>query len=139
MATELLAAELMTATDPDHIRSLVQAASMSPDEAYVPGLERVLSLAPERKADVEQLQKEMSYHMLATFGAQFRKGPSPEEMQQILKEHGAERSEDAEWQGVKLGQASPEELEEALGGTILKEFKLRLERIGVEYQTPIRP
>ncbi len=93
---------------------------------------------PDRKGDVEQLQKEMSYHMLATFGAQFRKGPSPAEMQQIMEDRGVQRDE-AEWQGVKLGQASPEELEEVLGDTILKEFKLRLERIGVEYQTPIRP
>ena len=26
-----------------------------------------------------------------------------------------------------------------LGNTILKEFKLRLERIGIDYQTPLRP
>jgi hypothetical protein len=43
------------------------------------------------------------------------------------------------WQGVKLGEASPEELEAALGGTILKEFKIRLERIGIAYQTPVAP
>ena len=27
----------------------------------------------------------------------------------------------------------------ALGGTILKEFKVRLERIGIQYQTPVAP
>ena len=26
-----------------------------------------------------------------------------------------------------------------LGDTILREFKLRLERIGIDYQTPLRP
>ena len=37
-----------------------------------------------------------------------------------------------------VGEASTQELEAALGGTILKEFKLRLERIGIEYQSPVR-
>jgi len=93
---------------------------------------------PERKADVEKLQKEMTYHMLATFGSQFGKGPSPKQMDEIMADHGAKRS-GGEWQGVKLAEASPEELEAVLSDTILKEFKLRLERIGIEYQTPARP
>lgn len=95
---------------------------------------------PDRKGDVERLQREMSYHMLATFGSAFRQGPSPEEIGKILKERGAEVKEsDAEWKGVKLGGASPEELEGVLADTILKEFKIRLERIGIEYQTPVAP
>lgn len=95
---------------------------------------------PERKADVERLQREMSYYMLATFGQQLRQGPSPEEVGQILREHGQEPSEDsANWQGVQLGQATPEELEDALADTILGEFKIRLERIGIAYQTPVQP
>jgi hypothetical protein len=95
---------------------------------------------PERKKDVERLQRDMSYHMLATFGAAFREGPSPEEMAARLREHGApEPASGASWQGVQLGQASPEELEKVLGDTILKEFKRRLERVGVEYQTPVAP
>jgi hypothetical protein len=91
---------------------------------------------PERKADVERLQREMSYWMLATFGSQLRQGPSPEEMRQRLAARGVEAAPGS-WQGVRLGEASPEELEAALGGTILKEFKIRLERIGITYQTPV--
>jgi len=95
---------------------------------------------PERKADVEKLQREMSYWMLATFGAQLRQGPGPEEVQRRLAAQGVARAEaPATWQGVALGEASTEELEAALGGTILKEFKLRLERIGITYQSPVRP
>lgn len=95
---------------------------------------------PERKGDIERLQKEMSYYMLATFGEQFRQGPGPEEVARKLAARGeATPDTGRSWQGVKLGQASPEELEEALAGTILKEFRMRLERIGVEYQTPVRP
>jgi hypothetical protein len=93
---------------------------------------------PERKADVEKLQREMSYWMLATFGAQLRQGPSPAEMQQRLAARGVTPSDaPATWQGVRLADASPAELEAALGGTILKEFKVRLERVGIEYQTPV--
>ena len=93
---------------------------------------------PERKADVEKLQREMSYWMLATFGSQLRQGPSPQEMQQRLAARGVTAAP-ASWQGVRLGEASPAELEAALGGTILKEFKIRLERIGITYQTPVVP
>ena len=95
---------------------------------------------PERKADVEKLQREMSYWMLATFGSQIRQGPGPQEMQKRLAAQGVASGErGATWQGVRLGQASTEELESALGGTILKEFKIRLERIGIDYQTPAQP
>jgi hypothetical protein len=94
---------------------------------------------PDRKADVERLQREMSYHMLATFGAAFREGPSPEEVAERLQQAGVERAGSPSWQGVRLGEASPEELEHALGDTILREFKKRLERVGIDYQTPLRP
>lgn len=94
---------------------------------------------PERKGDIERLQREMTYYMLATFGEQFRRGPSPAEVKRILTEAGQAPRESREWQGVRLGESSPEELEAVLSDTILKEFKLRLERIGVEYQTPSRP
>jgi hypothetical protein len=93
---------------------------------------------PERKADVEKLQREMSYWMLATFGAQLRQGPGPEETQKRLAAHGARAEAPATWHGVKLAEASTEELEAALGGTILEEFKIRLERIGLTYQSPVR-
>jgi hypothetical protein len=95
---------------------------------------------PERKGDVERLQREMSYYMLATFADRFRKQPPQEEIQRRLRAAGAEQSaQPQEWHGVKLGEAKPEELEAVLGDTILREFKLRLERIGIDYQTPLRP
>jgi hypothetical protein len=94
---------------------------------------------PERKPDIERLQREMSYYMLATFAEAFRQGPSPEEIDRIVQARGGARGAGKEWHGVRLGEASPEELESVLADTILKEFRLRLERIGVEYQTPSRP
>ena len=45
----------------------------------------------------------------------------------------------ASWQGADLNALEPEEMEALLADTVLKEFKLRLERIGLEYQTPARP
>jgi len=95
---------------------------------------------PDRKADVEKLQREMSYYMLATFGEQFRSGPSPDEVRHIMEDAGVEsKASDTEWQGVKMSDTSPEELEAVLSDTILKEFKIRLGRIGIDYQTPQRP
>ncbi len=96
---------------------------------------------PEKKPEIEKMQKEMSYYMLATFAEQFRQGPTQEEIRRIRAAagDGAAEPEKAEWQGVDLSELEPKEMEDVLSDTILKEFKLRLERIGIEYQTPVRP
>jgi hypothetical protein len=88
---------------------------------------------PERKGDIERMQKEMSYHMLATFSDAFRDAPAPEELEKLRGEGHAE------WQGANLDELEPKEMEDLLGATVLKEFKLRLERVGIDYQTPTRP
>jgi len=95
---------------------------------------------PEKKAEVEQMQKDMSYFMLATFADRFRDRAAQEERIRAAEqamEAGGEAS--AEWHGVDLVHASPEELEGILSDTVLHEFKTRLSRIGLEYQTPDRP
>lgn len=90
---------------------------------------------PERKADVQKMQKEMSHHMLATFADRFRDGAIAEQRQRAREQAGA-NMEGAEWKGVNLAEASPEELEKTLTNVVLNEFKVRLERLGLEYQTP---
>lgn len=90
---------------------------------------------PEKKPEIERMQKEMSYFMLATFSDAFRDGPAREEMAQLRQSS----RDDAKWQGKNLNALSPEEMEGVLADTVLKEFKERLGRIGIEYQTPIRP
>src|SRR5262249_28446504 len=89
---------------------------------------------PEKKSEVERLQKEMSFYMLATFADAFRSNQTAAEMERI----GQERQH-AIYQGVDLGEMQPEEMEVVLADTVLKEFKTRLGRIGIEYQTPVRP
>jgi hypothetical protein len=96
---------------------------------------------PERKPEVEQMQKDMSYFMLATFADQFRNTPAREEMEHARKlaaEAGGEPRQ-ARWQGQDLDKLDPEQMESLLGDTVLKEFKVRLGRIGLEYQSPDRP
>ncbi len=89
---------------------------------------------PEKRPEVEQMQKEMSYFMLATFADAFRNNQTANE----LEAAGIERPH-SEYQGVDLGTMEPEEMEQVLADTVLKEFKTRLGRIGIEYQTPARP
>jgi len=43
------------------------------------------------------------------------------------------------WHGANLAMVSPDELEAVLSDTVLGEFKVRLERIGLEYQSPLLP
>ncbi len=92
---------------------------------------------PERKPEIEQMQKDMSYYMLATFADSFRNNAMYDEVEKIENEAMGERH--AVYQGVDLATMTPEEMEHVLADTVLKEFKLRLGRIGIEYQTPNRP
>ena len=97
---------------------------------------------PERKAEIERMQKEMSYYMLATFADAFRRNPMKAEMDRIEAE-AAERGNPverrAEFHGVDLAHMEPEEMERVLADTVLADFKGRLARIGIEYQTPKSP
>ncbi|MEB2283738.1 MAG: hypothetical protein B6D46_15830 [Polyangiaceae bacterium UTPRO1] len=89
---------------------------------------------PGRKGDIEKMQKDMSYFMLATFADAFRDTQAVDELERI----GQERSH-ARFHGADLGAMDTKEMEDLLAATVLKEFKTRLGRIGLEYQSPQRP
>jgi hypothetical protein len=93
---------------------------------------------PEKKSEIERMQRDMSYFMLATFADSFRRNPMQAEIDRLEAESGVHRAK-AQYQGVNLAEMAPEEMEQVLADTVLKEFKLRLGRIGIEYQTPRRP
>jgi rubrerythrin len=90
---------------------------------------------PEKKADVQKMQKEMSHYMLATFADRFRDGAIVEQRRRI-REQATEVAPAVNWKGINLADAPPEELEKTLSSVVLNEFKVRLERLGLEYQTP---
>ncbi|NNL66201.1 MAG: ferritin-like domain-containing protein [Myxococcales bacterium] len=95
---------------------------------------------PEKRPEIEKMQQEMSYYMLATFADQFSGDENRAEMAEMRKRaHEAGGDEQGTWQGAKLGDLEPEEMEGLLADTVLKEFKTRLGRIGIEYQTPAQP
>ena len=87
---------------------------------------------PEKKAEIERMQQEMTYYMLAVFADSFR-GP------QNAPKSAPAPTASAEWHGTNLSTASPEEMEEVLATTVLGEFKTRLARVGLDYQTPRVP
>ena len=92
---------------------------------------------PEKKPEIEKMQREMSYYMLATFADAIGKGVREQElvrMREAAEEAGAAP---ATWQGQDVGALEPQKLEALLADTVLKEFKARLDRIGIEYQTPV--
>ncbi|MBT4518965.1 MAG: ferritin-like domain-containing protein [Halieaceae bacterium] len=94
---------------------------------------------PERKAEIEQMQKDMTYHMLATFAGAFsNREESREEARRV---YGVDGEEDTQtvWQGTNLAQSETADIEKVLADTVLKEFKTRLARIGLEYQSPPNP
>jgi len=93
---------------------------------------------PEKKAAIERMQKEMSYYMLATFADAFRHNAAAAEYKR-LEQASVIDEHHARWQGVDLAEMEPEAMEQVLANTVLKEFKIRLGRIGIDYQTPLRP
>ena len=94
---------------------------------------------PEKKPEIEKMQKEMTYHMLATFADRFRgQAEAMEETRKIAKAAGAEQKSQV-WHGTDLASADAAQMENVLADTVLKEFKTRLGRIGLDYQTPIAP
>jgi hypothetical protein len=94
----------------------------------------LLEQHPEKRGEIENMQRDMSYYMLATFADSFRGNRTAAELDRI----GHPRSH-ASYQGADLGVLAPEEMESLLADTVLKEFKVRLGRLGLEYQTPPRP
>jgi hypothetical protein len=93
---------------------------------------------PEKKPEIERMQKEMSYYMLATFADAFRNNAAAAEYKRFEQQASGD-AHHARWQGVDLSEMEPEEMEAVLADTVLKEFKVRLGRIGIDYQTPVRP
>ncbi len=94
---------------------------------------------PEKKAEVEQLQKDMSYHMLATFAEMFSRSAAAVREGHRLTQQAADAGEaigPASYQGADLNTLEADEIEDVLADTVLKEFKTRLGRIGIEYQSP---
>jgi hypothetical protein len=89
---------------------------------------------PEKRPEIERMQRDMSYFMLATFADAFRQTNALAELQRL----GVERTRSA-YQGADLGTLSTDEMEHLLGDTVLREFKTRLGRIGIEYQSPVHP
>jgi len=51
-SVDALASAMMTSWDADALRRIVKVAAFHPDAKYLPGLKRLLGMAPERKSDV---------------------------------------------------------------------------------------
>jgi rubrerythrin len=95
----------------------------------------LLKEEPYKKPAIEKMQKEMSYHILATFADAFKRGQKAfEEGRRVSPARGP-----IEWQGADIAHLQPVEMEQLLANTVLKEFKIRLGRLGLEYQTPAAP
>ena len=103
----------------------------------------LLKEEPHKKPAIEKMQKDMSYHILATFADAFRRNTKAFEEGQRMGDRQRELTGAApgkiEWQGANLAELAPAEMEQLLANTVLKEFKIRLDRLGLEYQTPAAP
>lgn len=90
---------------------------------------------PEKKAECERMQAEMSGFMLATFHNAFKAGEKSNDEARRLR--NADGGKATLYHGVDLAHADIAEMEAVLADTVLKEFKTRLGRIGLDYQSPL--
>ncbi|MBS1836209.1 MAG: hypothetical protein JST64_00770 [Actinobacteria bacterium] len=138
--------ELLEATSKDLNPKFAQTLSgtIADERRHVGfGENRIGSLIrehPERREDIERMQSEMTYHMLATFADVFSaSGDSMDRGRQLAADHGELDGADMKWHGTDLATASTEDMEAVLANTVLGEFKTRLGRIGLEYRSPKVP
>lgn len=132
-------------TNPKFARTL--SGTIADERRHVGfGENRIGSLVreqPEKKPEIERMQKDMAYHMLATFADRFRgQANAMREARRVAQEQASREGHAVHshvWHGTDLSSADPTELEAVLAETVLKEFKTRLSRIGLEYQSPERP
>ncbi len=88
---------------------------------------------PEKKPEIEQMQKDMAYHMLKTFSLSFEEGADTvDKEREAIGDVG-----EANFHGTDLSTASSEDMQAVLEATVISEFKTRLARIGLEYQAPV--
>lgn len=95
---------------------------------------------PEKKPEIEAMQKEMSYHMLKTFASSFGgdKTARKEVRDQTTAARVASNSDAVtSFHGLDVATASDEDAQDVLQRTVIGEFKTRLARIGLEYQAPV--
>jgi 1,2-phenylacetyl-CoA epoxidase catalytic subunit len=137
---ELLHAS-MSANNPKFAATL--AGTIADERRHVGfGENRIGSLIkefPEKKAEVERMQKEMSYHMLLTFTDLFKSSAAAVKEGNRLTREAADAGEDigrADYNGTNLSGMEADALEDVLTNTVIAEFKTRLSRIGLEYQSP---
>ncbi|MBW2270958.1 MAG: ferritin-like domain-containing protein [Deltaproteobacteria bacterium] len=94
---------------------------------------------PEKKAAVQGMQREMSHHMLQTFTELFSRSAAAVREGNRLTQEAADAGEDisrADYNGTDLNGMEADAIEGVLANTVIGEFKTRLGRIGLEYQTP---
>jgi len=94
---------------------------------------------PERKPEVEQMQKEMSFHMLQTFSELFSRSADAVKEGNRLNQAAVDAGESAgraNYNGTDLNGMEADAIENVLANTVISEFKTRLSRIGLEYQAP---
>jgi hypothetical protein len=94
----------------------------------------LISQYPEKKPEIERMQQEMAYYMLATFSDSFSNAD-----RKPASGPPAAATASADFHGTNLATATPEEMEAVLANTVIGEFKTRLARVGLEYQTPTVP
>jgi hypothetical protein len=91
---------------------------------------------PEKKPEIEKMQKEMTGHMLRTFAAAFSDGEGAVQKARQTKASNGVDSSPAEFHGTDMATASSDEMQAVLEQTVIGEFRTRLARIGLEYQAP---
>jgi hypothetical protein len=142
-----------------HVLDLLHAANdgVNPKFAYTVGgvladegrhaafgehrVRELLAERPDRKPELARLQRELVAAVLATFANAFAALPRGAERmrlrQELRRRMGSAASRRASWHGRDLDALEPEEVERVLVETVLRDWRRRVERLGLAYQAPV--
>ena len=132
VADELSGGEVGVFVDFHYVRLLRQAVV----EPLVDPGEPVVSVG-ERAQEVALFEGKAERDLQVALA-----GEAVSEGRRIMQAEAAGNSDESappKWHGTDLASATPDEMEAVLSDTVLKEFKVRLGRIGIDYQTPLAP
>ena len=100
----------------------------------------LLSDDKRNKSRIENMQEEMSFHILSSFATSFKHASGAIKVkQEIPKTNKTSGTPIGKWANPGLKNMSVDEIEMILGGTLIKSLKERLNRIGLDYKNPKTP
>lgn len=97
-------------------------------------LAELLARHPEKKVEIERLQRELTGFIIRIFEEAFRDNPMLAEVRRIVT--AGNGGAPALWNGIDWVRADAHELEQALIAAVVENLRIRFSKLGLRWQAP---